>query len=353
MGKDRVVAPSTQAKLDRYAKTPSPITANASGSDKLEPPSHTNENQILQAIGDLRSSVEGKIEELRIDLSLIRQDLRKTLEQVTEAEGRISDIEDTQKTTNSDVLELLHTVKNLELKAEDAEGRSRRNNLQIVGIPEGTEGTNPTSYISDWIRSWVPSDVLSNCFVLERVHRALVARPPPGAPPRPFIARLLNYADRDAVLRAARSKENVECGGNRVLLFPDYTMRVQQQRRSFLAVKQKLRAMQISYMLLFPAKLKVLFNGKTLFFETPESAWDWVKERPNLVDRAEPAGHMSTDTKRQQHKWQSKTQRPTRQNRRHKSMEARRTHQVHGAEEHNTASEPEEMNSITTKTCIT
>ena len=109
-------------------------------------------------------------------------------------------------------------------------------------------------------------EVLPGCFVVERAHRALSVRPPPGAPSSPFIVRLLNYTDQDAILRAARQMGKMHCEGQMVMVFPDYTLHIQQQRQLFLAVKQKLRAMQISYVLLFPAKLKVIHNGKTLFF---------------------------------------------------------------------------------------
>ena len=59
-------------------------------------------SQILLAISNLRTSIEGRIGELCTDLSLIRQDLRNTVVRVTEAEGRISEIEDSQKSNNSD-----------------------------------------------------------------------------------------------------------------------------------------------------------------------------------------------------------------------------------------------------------
>ena len=92
---------------------------------KIDQSKPNTDNQILQAIGDLRSSVEGKIDELKVDLSLIRQDLRQTVERVTEAESCISDLEDTQKTHRTDIARLLRTDKQLELGAEDAEGHSR------------------------------------------------------------------------------------------------------------------------------------------------------------------------------------------------------------------------------------
>ena len=169
---------------------------------------------------------------------MIRQNLRKTAERVTEARTCVSDIEDTQKTNNTDITELLRTVKSLELRVEDAEGQSRQNNLCIVGIPEGSEGANPTTSVRDWLRSWVPTEMLSACFIRKSSYGAH-SEALGGAPPRPFIARLSNYADRDVVLRAARLANRVECKGDKVMIFPDYTMWVQQQRRAFLAVKEK------------------------------------------------------------------------------------------------------------------
>ncbi|KAJ1169833.1 hypothetical protein NDU88_001721 [Pleurodeles waltl] len=45
---------------------------------------------ILQAINDLKVTMEGKTGELKVDLALIRQDLRSTTHRVTEVEGRLS-----------------------------------------------------------------------------------------------------------------------------------------------------------------------------------------------------------------------------------------------------------------------
>lgn len=49
---------------------------------------------MLEAISDCKSTLTGKIEEIKIDVSLIRQDLQKLRDQVTETENRISHVED-------------------------------------------------------------------------------------------------------------------------------------------------------------------------------------------------------------------------------------------------------------------
>ena len=41
-------------------------------------------------------------------------------------------------------------------------------------------------------------------------------------------------------------------------------------------------------MLLFSTKLKVLHQGKTLFFATPESAWEWAMETPHKMPNQAP-----------------------------------------------------------------
>ncbi|KAJ1158197.1 hypothetical protein NDU88_010891 [Pleurodeles waltl] len=49
-------------------------------------------------------------------------------------------------------------------------------------------------FVPSWIKDVLWPVGLSRVFIVERAHRALVAPPHPGAPPRAIIARLLNYA---------------------------------------------------------------------------------------------------------------------------------------------------------------
>ena len=86
------------------------------------------------------------------------------------------------------------------------------------------------------------------------------------------------------------------------MIFPDYTLHVQQQRRSFLAVKQEMRAMQILYMLLFPAKLKVLHVGVAHFFVTPQEGWTWL-EKSLQKNSGEPSQNGSLINSGRDKRW--------------------------------------------------
>ena len=77
--------------------------------------------------------------------------------------------------------------------------------------------------------------------------------------------------------------------GNPITAFPDYTMEVQRQRNNFNAVKAQLRKMNLSYALLFPARLRVVEADTSHFFTTPKDAWDWLHTK-GIQDIPEETG---------------------------------------------------------------
>ena len=91
-----------------------------------------------------------------------------------------------------------------------------------------------------WIRGIVQSKDLSNHFVIERAHRALMPPPSAGVPPRAIIARILNYKDRNIILKAARDRNALQYENCTITIYQDYTHKVQEKRKTFVEVKKKL-----------------------------------------------------------------------------------------------------------------
>ncbi|KAJ1092215.1 hypothetical protein NDU88_005327 [Pleurodeles waltl] len=52
-------------------------------------------------------------------------------------------------------------------------------------------------------------------------------------------------------------------------------------------MNRKLRALNLSYSLLFPARLRVVDDSATHFFGTPEAVWDWL-ESTDLISQLDP-----------------------------------------------------------------
>ncbi|KAJ1091700.1 hypothetical protein NDU88_004817 [Pleurodeles waltl] len=61
-----------------------------------------------------------------------------------------------------------------------------------------------------------------------------------------------------------------------ITAYLDYTMEVQHKRTSYINVKQLLYECNITYSLLFAARLQVVDEGKSHIFPSPEDAWTWL-----------------------------------------------------------------------------
>ncbi|KAJ1081373.1 hypothetical protein NDU88_001555 [Pleurodeles waltl] len=105
----------------------------------------------------------------------------------------------------------------------------------------------------------------------------------PGQPPQQgalmhtIIVRTLNFRDRDAILQAARSHDDLQLDNTFIRFFLDFTLRVQRQQKNVDAVKKALRAKEVKYAMLFSAKVPGGADGKTWYFTSREEVWDWLE----------------------------------------------------------------------------
>ncbi|KAJ1129624.1 hypothetical protein NDU88_007990 [Pleurodeles waltl] len=133
------------------------------------------------------------------------------------------------------------------------------------------------------------AEAFAKILVVERANRALAKRPPLGAQPRPILAYLLNCRDRDTTLRLSCKCHPLQFDGNEISIYPDFMMAVQEARKKYTAVKQKLRQANVAYAMLYPACLKIKHKGKDILFTSPQQASDYMKwnnERESLGPRA-------------------------------------------------------------------
>ncbi|KAJ1158117.1 hypothetical protein NDU88_010811 [Pleurodeles waltl] len=152
--------------------------------------------------------------------------LDKQTERLDQAERRMSAVEDGQTALAAGQLKVNTELGTLRHKMDNLESRSRRNNLRIVGIAESTSIASMENFIESLLIQLLGRDTFSALFEVEQAHRDLSARPPPGAPPRLVIARLLNYRDRDAALRRARELKTLRYEGMTLSLYPDFTLQL-------------------------------------------------------------------------------------------------------------------------------
>lgn len=202
---------------------------------------------------EIRSSlcnIDAKLDALSTQMDSVKSQIGVHEHRIDTLENKQSDFHEFQVDTKQQLSQMENLLQVIRAKNEDLEARLRHNNLRITGIPETTAITKMELFVSDMLRDLF-ADYLTPGFAVERAHRSLGPKPPVGGTPRPIIARILNYQDRDAVLKQARAAWTTTHQGNKIAFYPDFTPAVQAARREFLPAKKILLQAQIPSVLIW------------------------------------------------------------------------------------------------------
>lgn len=154
-------APQFDATPQQTLQPASPASEDANAANTLDA-------TLLQSMMDsLRSDIFEKIDglstSLRSEIASVRQELKNSIEPLQRTvdahEVTVHELERAATDYDARLIELEATVgmltkkaARLENKCEDLEGRSRRNNIRVVGVPEGVEGPRPTDFIAQLLQ---------------------------------------------------------------------------------------------------------------------------------------------------------------------------------------------------------
>uniref|UniRef100_H2ZVM8 L1 transposable element RRM domain-containing protein n=1 Tax=Latimeria chalumnae TaxID=7897 RepID=H2ZVM8_LATCH len=167
-------------------------------------------------------------------LNEIKETNASLLQRIMVAEQQITDTEDEQHKMADNSRDLQKQIDALRLKSDDQENCSRRNNLRVVGFPENVEQGKPIKFLLETLPGLLklPEDIVLD------IERA--PKPAAGQRPMPFIIRFLRFQVKERLLAAARELGMMEWQGSKIQLFPDLSSDLQECRRRFILVKQKL-----------------------------------------------------------------------------------------------------------------
>ncbi|KAJ1166112.1 hypothetical protein NDU88_006521 [Pleurodeles waltl] len=151
-------------------------------------PEEPSQTDLMEVIQGSRVALEGKIQTVAIEVTLLHAVLRKVSDKVCIAEGMIADLLSKVATLIQQMTTDNSKTTKLEVRAEDMEWRSRYNNFCLLGFPKYAEGKAIEVIKERWIKDTLHPSRLSSIFAVKRVHRALVPPTRPGAPPRTIKA---------------------------------------------------------------------------------------------------------------------------------------------------------------------
>ncbi|KAK7880312.1 hypothetical protein WMY93_033047 [Mugilogobius chulae] len=171
-------------------------------------------NDFREALREIKVEM---VTDLKAELATVAEGLAQKLTEqgarlddhdnaIAGAEGRISEIEESNVVTREALLSLLREQRKLQEKVIDLESRNRRNNMRIYGIPEDAEGASMLDFVKNLLtRELQLPEGMS--LQIQRAHRALTHKPGPGATPRSVIINFLQFNVKETVLRLAWNKK--------------------------------------------------------------------------------------------------------------------------------------------------
>lgn len=227
---------------------------------------------IREVTQSFTNAMDEKLSKFSKTLEKISSTLESQSKRITAAEQRVSDVEDTVAGLELRVAEAEKKIKIMADSMDDMENRSRRDNIRILNLEEGTEGKRPIQFFESWLPTVLGlegSPGTKSRIKIDRAHRRLGPR---GARPHPVIIKLHNSRDKPRIMAALRAKPNLEYEGKKILIHQDLSTAVRERRRAFNSVCQALIDKGIRFSMRFPATLTVNHNSTEHKFETRRGA---------------------------------------------------------------------------------
>ncbi|KAJ8349741.1 hypothetical protein SKAU_G00248710 [Synaphobranchus kaupii] len=245
---------------------------------------------------DMRKDLNEFRGEINRKLKETTDDLQTTKARVTETEQRIAEIEEWDGAASDALIQALEKQEVLQAKLTDLEACSRRNNLRIYGVPEGSEGNDLPEFVTRLIKSELGPQIDVVDLGIQRCHRELAPKPPRDAPPRSLVLCFLEFRVKEQVLHTAWKNKEVCYQGKRIFFDRDYLPETLKKRKAYAegGILKELKAKGIRFQTPYPAKLRVFFESGTQIYEcAAEAAKDLKKKGFSLENVKGPDSTQS------------------------------------------------------------
>ncbi|KAJ1164971.1 hypothetical protein NDU88_005401 [Pleurodeles waltl] len=225
----------------------------------------TSMDRILQEISAVGHKLEGMdnaMVALTAETRSMRLEIAGFQSQISGLDNRVAAVETQVASWTDRDQELLH----LRNKLTDLEDRSRRNNIRLLGFPEGIEGADILSYLWDMLPK-LADTTFDPPLEFQRAHRLGLKRQDRKDRPRPIIACLLRHGQARQLLQTARTQGPLRLGTLEIcfrLISPK-----KQQTEGELSSPFAL-ALDVKFGLFEPARMWITKNGESRTFYDPE-----------------------------------------------------------------------------------
>ena len=143
----------------------------------------------------------------------------------------------------------------------------KRNNIRIIGIPEGEEEEQGIEHLFEKVMiENFPNLRREKVTQIQETQRVPSKRNPKRPTARHIIIKMANFQDKQRILKAGREKQEVTYKGAPIRLATDFSMETLQARRKWQKILQLMRTRGLQPRLIYPAKLSIKTEGQIRSF---------------------------------------------------------------------------------------
>lgn len=168
----------------------------------------------------LNSTEDRIITKVSVQLSADRSVINRHDQTTQHMETSLNDMESRQLTLEVTCVTLSRENETLILKTDDLENRSRHNNIRVTGFPERLKSFQRLLWRYSWQKPLTQRPFLPS---VKRAHRVAISHRRQKDLPRPFIARIPGYQDKEHILKLARESGPLSFRGSEIHIKPDYS----------------------------------------------------------------------------------------------------------------------------------
>ncbi|KAJ1082491.1 hypothetical protein NDU88_002656 [Pleurodeles waltl] len=223
--------------------------------------SEANQAEIRSACESLEKKIDllaFKTQALEESVETMREDLRKNKEEIQQLKG---------------------TERDLQEKLEYLENNSRRNNLRILNVPEGVEGSDLKKCIVSLIKKVIPLDETEAQVIndIQRVHRDPFRRNSNIKKPCRILVNFQTYSLKEKILVKALDLGSLETGEIKFEIKSDLSRLTLNRQWELGKRLEEFKNLGAVARLKFPANLCVMFNNKIFNIRDPAAADDLIE----------------------------------------------------------------------------
>ncbi len=256
---------------------------------------------IVKMIQDLGIRMEAKIEKMQEminkDLEELKNkqtemtntitEMKTTLEgissRITEAEERISDLEDRMVEFTAAEQTKEKRMKRNEDSLRDLWDNIKRNNIRIIGVPEGEEREKgPEKIFEEIIVENFPNMGKEIATQVQEAQRVPYRINPRRNTPRHIVIKVAKIKDKEKLLKAAREKRQITYKGTPIRLTADFSAETLQARREWHDILKVMKGKNLQPRLLYPARISFRFDGEIKSFTDKQKLREFSTTKPAL-----------------------------------------------------------------------